>query len=56
MAEFCKDCFRNKLLTTKENREITDEQIIMFKGVDYCEGCGQIKPLVHYVKEKTQND
>lgn len=51
MAEFCKDCFRSKLLTTKENETIKDEQIVMFEDEGFCEGCGEVKPLVHYVKD-----
>ena len=51
MAEFCKDCFRSKLLTYLENQLIKDEQIVMFEEDGFCEGCGKVKPLVHYVKE-----
>ena len=50
MAEFCKDCFRSKLLTIRENEIITDDRIIMFEDEGLCEGCGEIKPLVHYLK------
>lgn len=52
MAEFCLDCFRSKLLTTRENQIIKDEQIVMFEDKGFCEGCGEIKPLVHYVKNE----
>ena len=49
MAEFCKDCFRTKILTYSENQIIKDEQIVMFEDQGLCEGCGEIKELVHYV-------
>lgn len=52
MAEFCKDCFRSKMLTVAENMTIKDEQIVMFEDEGFCEGCGKVKPLVHYVKDK----
>ena len=51
MAEFCKECFRSKMLTSKENRKIKDEQIVMFKEDGFCEDCGKVKPLVHYIKD-----
>lgn len=51
MAEVCKDCFKNKMLTLAEQMSIKDEQIVMFDGEDFCECCGQVKPVVHYVKE-----
>ena len=49
MAEFCKDCFRTKLLTHSESQTIKDEQIIMFEEKGLCEGCGEVKELVYYV-------
>ena len=55
MAEFCKDCFRTKLLTYSENQTIKDEQIIMFEEKGLCEGCGEIKELVNYVDGGNSN-
>ena len=49
MAEFCKECFKNKLLTVKEREEISDDQIIMFSVKDFCEGCGKFKYVVDHV-------
>ena len=56
MAEFCKGCFRAKILTHSENQTIKDEQIIMFKEKGLCEGCGEIKELVYYVDRDKPND
>lgn len=50
MAEFCKDCFRSKILTYLENQIIKDEQIIMSEELDFCEGCCEWKPVVIGVK------
>ena len=49
MAEFCKECFKNKILTVKEREEISDNQIIMFPVKDLCEGCGELKYVVDRV-------
>lgn len=49
MAEFCKECFKNKILTAKEREEISDDQIIMFPVKDFCEGCGKFTFVVDYV-------
>lgn len=49
MAEFCKECFKNKILTVKEREEISDDQIIMFPVKEFCEGCGEIKYVVDHV-------
>ena len=51
MAEFCKECFRSKILTSEENRRIKDEYIIMFEEQGFCEGCGEVKELVNYVED-----
>ena len=51
MAEFCKEYFRSKMLTSKENRKIKDEHIIMFEEQGFCEGCGEGKELVNYVED-----
>lgn len=52
MAEFCKECFKNKILTPQERKEIADEQIVMFPVKDLCEGCGELKFVVDYVALK----
>lgn len=49
MAEFCKECFKRHILTSKEREEIKDEQIIMHPIKDLCEGCGEIKFVVDYI-------
>ena len=49
MAEFCKECFKNKILTSHERETIADEQIIMFPVKDFCEGCGKFTFVVDYV-------
>ena len=49
MAEFCKECFKNKILIVKEREEISDNQIIMFPVKDLCEGCGELKYVVDHV-------
>lgn len=46
MAEFCKDCFKQKL-----NPSARDEDIVVSETPDLCEGCGQTKPIVLYIKE-----
>lgn len=48
MAEFCKKCFIEKLTFG----EIKEEQIIESNDYDLCEGCGEIKHIVLYVKEE----
>ena len=50
MAEFCRDCFRAKILTYFENQIIKDEQIVMFEDKGFCEGCGEVRELVNYVE------
>ena len=45
MAEFCKECFiRNFHPTEKEIKGI-----VLSEDNDYCEGCGEIKPVVEYL-------
>ena len=50
MAEFCKKCFIEKLLTSYERRDYDDGKlsIVMYEDEDFCEGCGQIAPVVNY--------
>lgn len=54
MAEFCKKCFKEKIAVPSDN--ITDDMIIMSEEDDFCEGCGEIKPVVIEVKETSYLD
>ena len=47
MAEFCLACW-NKLMGTDD----PPEKFIISKEVDFCEGCGEWKPVVIGVREK----
>ena len=49
MAEFCKDCFKKYLLSSKDRERVKDENIVMSLTKDLCEGCGEIKLVVDYV-------
>ena len=54
MAEFCRECFVNKILDSKE-QELYEEgklEIIESADDDYCEGCGKIVPVVIEVKKE----
>lgn len=48
MAEFCKECFVKKLLSTKEQQRYKEGRlkINLSKEFDFCEGCGEIKCVV----------
>ena len=41
MAEFCKDCFKEKI-----DPSVEDDRIILSQEADLCEGCGETKPIV----------
>ena len=46
MAEFCADC-------AKKHLGFTDEEMrraVMSDDPELCEGCGEIKPVVEYIK------
>lgn len=46
MAEFCKDCVKECVgLSDKELK-----RIVLSKDLDFCEGCGQWKPVVVKVR------
>ena len=47
MAEFCKDCFIKHFHPTK--KEI--KNIVLSKDDDFCEGCGEFKPVVEYIAD-----
>ena len=48
MAEFCKECFKEKLTVPSDG--ITDDMLVVSEYVDFCEGCGEWKPVVLYVR------
>ena len=50
MAEFCKECFIKNIAVPLDNT--TDEMLIMSEEVEFCEGCGEIKPIVVTVNSK----
>ncbi len=54
MAEFCKECFMKKIAVPSDN--ITDDRLVMTEESEFCEGCGEIKPVVIEVKEETYLD
>ena len=51
MAEFCRECFIDKLLTASERADYESGKlkIVMFETPDFCEGCQEIIPIVNYV-------
>ena len=56
MAEYCKECFKNKILTPQERAEITNEQIIVLSERGLCESCGELKYIVSYVLDEEFTD
>ena len=54
MAEFCKECFKRKLTVPSDG--ITDEMLVVSEDVDFCEGCGEWKPVVLYVNWADRGD
>lgn len=48
MAEFCKECFIDLLCPSED--EIN--RIILSDDEDLCEGCGQYKKVVSYIRAK----
>lgn len=57
MAEFCKECFKRSIAVPSDG--ITDDMLVTSEWLDYCEGCGEMKPVVLKVKwpdNTTQND
>jgi hypothetical protein len=52
MAEFCKECFKKKIITPSDN--ITDDRLVMSEELDFCEGCCEWKPVVIEVKNIDQ--
>jgi hypothetical protein len=51
MAEFCKECFKRSVAIPSDR--ITDDMLMMSAAYDICEGCGEYKPVVVGVKEKS---
>lgn len=45
MAEFCRDCFIKFLCPTPPDID----RIVMTDDDDFCEGCGEYKPVVEYI-------
>lgn len=52
MAEFCRECFIKTFRPTQD--EIN--RIVMTKEIDLCEGCGEWKPVVSYLRRRTKLD
>jgi hypothetical protein len=50
MAEFCKECFKEKIAVPADN--ITDDILVMSEDDDFCEGCCRWKPIVLSVKRR----
>ena len=50
MAEFCKECFKKKIIVPSDN--ITDDMLVMSEELDFCEGCAEWKSVVIGVREK----
>lgn len=50
MAEFCKECFKSKVVVPSDN--ITDDMLMMSAAYDICEGCGEYKQMVVGVENK----
>lgn len=51
LAEFCKDCFYKLGATLMEH-----EKLIVSDDLDLCEGCGQWKHVVEYIRPKTTGE
>ena len=50
MAEFCKECFLKYIWHTPSE----GTRIVVSENSDFCESCGEIKPIVLYVKEEPE--
>lgn len=52
MAEFCKECFKDLIMTSEEQQKVNSGEILLFESSwdDLCEGCGRIVPVVISVK------
>ncbi len=53
MAEFCKECFMESIITSAERKKIDEGKMEILKSDydDFCEGCEKIKPIVLEVKD-----
>ncbi|MCM1167220.1 MAG: hypothetical protein NC299_18020 [Lachnospiraceae bacterium] len=53
MAEFCKKCFVEQILTTDEQKKYRNGKIKITESSydDFCEGCEKIKPIVLEVRD-----
>lgn len=56
MAEFCKKCFINKLLTSKEREDYKNNkiEIIMSDSYTLCESCGNTTIFVKSIKDRKE--
>lgn len=56
MAEFCKKCFVEQMLTSAEQKEYKNGKLIVVTtaddDIDCCESCGAIGPVVDRVQYK----
>lgn len=54
MAEFCKECFINKLMSSKERKDYKNNKIEIIMSASYalCEGCGNITNFVDFIKNR----
>lgn len=54
MAEFCEKCFKQKLISSDEQKLIESGEIQVFVSDwdDLCEGCGKIVPVVIRVQKR----
>ena len=50
MAEYCLECFK-KYIATEEFAYLTEKDAVCIP--DYCEGCGEWKPCVVRIKERS---
>lgn len=58
MAEFCKECFMNKLLTSKERTKLEEKkiEIVMSNLFTLCEGCKKVDNFVERIVDKKGKD
>ena len=56
MAEFCRKCFVDKLMTSKERENYRNNkiEIIMSDLYTLCEGCGNITNFVKSIKDRKE--
>ena len=54
MAEFCKQCFIEHIMNSREQALVEQEKItfVLSENNDLCEGCGEFLPVVIQVIEE----